>query len=99
MPSSFTSAAAATASQQQQQQQQVVSGHTVATQVSGYRWLPQLAADALGCRALPLQALVGCVAAKAVCSDIRVRRAVSLVAEVAPMDGGRQVCCVYKVLF
>jgi hypothetical protein len=95
MPSSLTNAAATAsytaASQQQQQHQQVVSGHTVATQVSGYRWLPQLAADALGCRALPLQALVGVVAAKAVCSDIRVRRAVSLVAEVAPMDGGRQV--------
>jgi hypothetical protein len=93
MPSSLTNAAATTSYTAASQHQQVVSGHTVATQVSGYRWLPQLAADALGCRALPLQALVGVVAAKAVCSDIRVRKAVSLVAEVAPMDGGRQVCC------
>ncbi|CAN0004346.1 unnamed protein product, partial [Discosporangium mesarthrocarpum] len=71
---------------------QLTSGsHTVAVQVSGYRWLPQVRADALGTRVVPLQALLGRVDARKICPDPRVAAALSLVTDVHHLHGGRQI--------
>ncbi|CAM9189340.1 unnamed protein product, partial [Hapterophycus canaliculatus] len=65
--------------------------HTVAVQVSGYRWLPEVRADSLGTRAIPLHALLGRVDARRVCRDPGLAAALSLVTDVHHLNGGRQV--------
>ncbi|CAM9173547.1 unnamed protein product, partial [Phaeothamnion confervicola] len=65
--------------------------HTVALQVSGHRWLPHVFADLLGARAVPLQALMGRVQPRSLTADPALRNALTLVADVHHLNGGRQL--------
>jgi hypothetical protein len=67
------------------------TGHTFALQVNGYRWLPRVSADLLGIRALPLQALLGRLSGKALSPHPALKAAMSVIADVHPLNGGRQV--------
>lgn len=55
------------------------------------KFFPQVCADSLGTRAVPLHALMGQVNARRLCNNPRVSSALSLITDVHHLNGGRQV--------
>eukprot|EP01084_Bolivina_argentea_P118652 210477_1 len=68
------------------------ASHTFAVQVCGYRWLPCVYADHLGIRAFPLYPLIGRLSVHSLAPASHIQMATSLIANVYPLNGGRQVC-------